>query len=411
MSQENPNDDDDQSIGRQTRWVEYGDEQRQVPETASAVPDEMVFSDTSEAYEYPVSEIATELETYGLMPEAVGQTPEDIDAKYLSNIYKYQFFTEYLYEAGSGEDYTETAPIQWRTTIFTIGQPADALIEFISDHIHGRLKTLFDTAGGGQQSYEDYFTNWAPFDGYNRNVEGPRRVGPGDVTGALCVPILELEIYDENDPPNLRGEARGYADPFRLIEHASPAPPQQEQFKIGKNTARGKYEFQPTGNARRRLSGTTKSVFLNGYLIGNVQRSRGTIELAMDYDGDGTNLYRGKRYHSRQWLIDNGEFHPNAIRKGGSVWKVAEDEDSISLMATKPDGFDPTPEDAVDPTATGAQTRELALTPDQPTRMVVRADNKIYGALGYYDPVVERQISEETKFDVRDPATGDAIPK
>lgn len=376
------------------------------------VPPEMAVDSPSDAYGTPPPDIANELERYGITPEVVGHGPEDVDARWLTNIYRYQFFSEYLYEAGGGpDDYTEVAPIQFRTSIYTIGHPSQALMDYLADHAHGRQKTLFDTG-----VYDNYFTNWAPFEDYNQNVEGPERVGPNEVKAALGIPFFEVEIYDEDR--KLRGEARGYLDPFTLVEHETPPPPKQERWKIGHNEARGVYEFQPEGNAKQRLIGLEKIVSLDGHYIGTVYPSRGTVELPVRYKNDSqTHTHRktGLLRHSRQFFLDNDIFHPNAIAKGGAVWKTDETEDTITLVSTKPSGdFQPMSPADVDERATGTAVSELALDPDQPTPFEVRADNKVHnqgGALGYYTPIAERDIATETAFLVHDEASGTTIEK
>lgn len=370
------------------------------------VPPEMEFHDPAEAFDEPLAEIDNELQRYGITPEVVGKAPDEVDASYLSNIYRYQFFCEYLYEAGNSREdgNTPVAPIQWRTSIYTIGHPSQALMDYLADTANGRQKTLFDTG-----AYEDYFTNWAPFEGgYNENVEGPERVGPDEVQAALCVPFFEVEIYDEDR--DLRGEARGYLDPFERIEYETPPPPERERWRIGPyQSARDSYEFRPEGNARDRLRGLEKIVSLDGHYIGTTYPSRGTVELINEYDNaDQTHTHRttGLLRHSRQYFIDNDIFHPNAIKGGGYVWKVDETEDTISLRSTKPErDWDYTTPEEIDERATGEAVLELALDPEYPTRFEVRADNSIYGALGRYAPVVERFIETETEFEVYDPAS------
>lgn len=369
----------------------------------------MEFDDPADVYGEPPARLENELERFGLTPEVVGKTPEEIDSRWLTNIYRYQFFSEYLYEAGNpaDDDETEVAPIQWRTSIFTIGHPSQALIDFIADHIHGRQKTLFDTG-----IYQDYFSNWMPFEDYHQNVEGPRRVGPNDVEAALGVPFFELEIYDEDD--NLRGEARGYADPFRLEEVETDEPPQRVPWNIRYNPNRrgGTYEFAPSQAEARRLAGFRKTVSLNGRYIGRLQKSKDRgVYLSKEYatkDKTFADQHNGMQMWSRQKFIDEDVFPYQAVMRGGKVWKIRETDDHIALVATKPDD-DFTDPGEVDESATGTSVYELLLSPDVDTRFEVREDNKIYGALGKYNPPFEREIDEETEFAWRDPMSGQIV--
>lgn len=358
---------------------------------------------SEQAYGAPADEIADELQRWNLAPESIGRTVEEIPAAWAGNVYRWHFMYELWYYtvASSADRETDYAPIQFRTTLYTVGMPSENLTDHLREIVNPRQRTLYDT-----DEYEGYISGFGPFSEITTNTEGPIPVGIDRdelKDNPLGVPVVEVEVYD--DSMDLRAEARGLAYPFTLLDHESPPAPQQERWDVTFNSARrkhGTYEFRPKGNAVTRLRGLHKTVSLNGRFIGHIYPSRGSVELANRYtsadrtQADSHGEYAtGMQKWSRQAFIDADVFHPNAVRRGGVVWKVNETADHIALVATKPDDFEPTDPDEIDPGATGTTVRELALDADEPTEFDIRQESGLFGRFGVPET---REIAEDTDW-------------
>lgn len=347
--------------------------------------------DPTEQYGASLSEVGAELQRWNLMPEAIGASLEAIDPNWVGNIYRWQHSTQlWYYTAPPGSrDETEVAPIQFRTILYTIGMPDEDLCDYLKRVAHPRQRYLDDSP-----ECNHWISGFGPFDSMDPpNTEGPELVGIDELRqqhiARLCVPIYQTEIYDENE--NLRQRAAGYIRPFTLIRHETPDPPQHVRWNIRPNTtSRGSgeaYELAPIGDEATRLAGLQKLVFLDDNYIGQLQapRDRG-VYFRVEYARAPTE--NGFTKWDRQRFIDEGIFHPNAIARGGAVWKVGETEDTISLRSTKPSEFDP---DEIETDATGADVTELALVDDNPTTFDVREDEICQGIT----PPETREITRE----------------
>lgn len=353
--------------------------------------------DPTEQYGAPLARLENELDRWNLRPDAVGKTVEEVPAEWLGNLYRWQIMDEWwYYKRPPGEDETEIAPIQFRIILLTVGTPPQELTDHLADVVQPRQRTLHSNA---ETNY--WIDGYGPFESRNGpSVEGPKHIGLNDLDDErhrLCVPIYETEIYDEDR--NLENSSKGYVRPFDLVESVDEPAPQQVKWRVRYNPNRrgGTYELAPTGTEAQRLSGIKKTVSLNGQYIGQLQapRARG-VYLADEYataDGTFKDQNTGMQMYSRQTFIDDGLFHPNALRKGGAVWKVRETEDHIALVATKPADWNPD-EVAID--ATGEVVRRLQLTETTPTTFDIR-DDDISDA---YVPPTTREIERGTEFEI-----------
>jgi hypothetical protein len=335
-----------------------------------------------------------ELQSYGITPEAVGQTAEDVDAGWLGNIYRYQFMSEYWFGKPGDDDASPVAPIEFRTIIYTVGPPDQQLTEYLRDVVNPRQKTVFDTGVYGDPP-PGYVSSMAPFVEYAENVEGPDQVGLSDLTDAvLGVPMYETEFYGEYG--DTRGLSKGYIDPFSI----DTDPPDEEVWGLSYNPARDSYQVSPPGRTQARERTTAlrgKDVYVNGRYIGSLAKD-GRTWLKNEYDeGDGsTYVYRGRPMWSREGLVQATDATYSAIRDGGNLYKVQEDDDAILLVtaAGKPDDFRPTAPDDVPPVG------DLRLDESEATTFDIRTDQDKAGALGRYSTPATRDITDGSTFTV-----------
>lgn len=379
------------------------DEERQ-----QTLRDELTV-DPAEAFGAEPNALGDELQVFGITPETVGRTADEIDASMAGNIYRYQYFTEYYYgdpPSTSEEDGSPVAPVQFRTIIYTVGRPSDALTDHLRDVVNGRQKTLFDTGVYGDPD-PGYLSAMEPFVDHNSNIEGPEQVGLTDVEGSLLgVPLFETEFYGEGG--ETRGLAKGTVNPFAVDEDVVDfGLPGHEVWDLSWNESRGDYQVSPPGKSpsRERVKALRgKEVYVNGRFIGTLAKD-GRTWLKKQYGADPghTNQWRGRTYWSREGLVAETEATYSAIRDDGNLYKVNETDDAILLVTArgKPDDFDPIDPAEVGETAVGRVVDyELRLDETEPTAFTVRSDESIRGALGKYDPPTERSIAERTTFEV-----------
>lgn len=339
-------------------------------------------------------EVSDLLDVWGLDPEYVGMGPDELDDD--QGAFRYQYVSEYIFSRGGGGFGSRGSgyPVQFKTIIYTTMPITDDLERYLIDTHNARLRTLFNT--DEYESYMDGFDFWEKVTDVE-GKEGEIIVPPQDVpeTG-IGIPRWEVEVYYDD----LAGAASGYSLDFELEEDEQKRPdaPQQEVWRVrSKNIARNDYEIGPEPGTRaskrgRNLNG--KKVYIAGKPVGKVT-SRGTVWMSIDYERPGATTYK-----SRKQILDETSVNYQALSKGSKLYKVSEDADGVYLVTQEPIRFDPADPQSVDPGATGE--RELTLQIRDPaatkTTFVVMQDEDIGGALGLYDPVVQRDIVDKTEF-------------
>ena len=323
-----------------------------------------------------------ELDVWSMSPEWLGKHGSETSA---TDYRRYQYDRMYFYIRRTPTGALEYHPIEFRTYVNWIGELPDELRRHIRETVNARLRTLFNT--GPYEGYMDGFD----FQRHASNIEHDRRTQIAeDEAMHLGIPQFQVFVIQDGEK---KGAADGFFDPFRAIEDV----PGDETWNVTRNLARDTYEIRPQGNARRRLEGQRKQVFVNGRFVGNISPSRGTVEIKSEYDTK-SGLYKDSHtdrdMHSREALKDAG-MHANELVKGGQVYKVNETSDKILLVTSRrrtPDDFDPV--------ATIAETlvdgARLEIN-DTETTFVVRNDTG--PMLGRYDPPEVRDIEYETEWD------------
>lgn len=363
--------------------------------------------DAENVYGENPNALGEELEVFGITPEAVGKTADSLDSQYLGNIYRYQFMSEYWFGDNKDDDNSPVAPIEFRTIIYTVGQPSQALMDHLREVVNPRQKTVFNT---GIYSTPDpgYIEAMEPFVEYNENVEGPDQVGLTDLEDSVIgVPMFETEFYGEDG--ETRGLSKGYVNPFTIDQDVQDfGLPGQETWNLSFNSSRGDYQVSPPGGpGRARTSALNgKEVYINGKFIGTLAKD-GRTWLKKEYArGDGhTYNYRGRTMWSREGLVSETQATYSALRDGGNLYKVNESDDAILLVtaAGKPDDFDPVDASRIEESAVGRTVDyQMRLDDAEPTTFDIRTDRSVRGALGRYSTPAERTISEGSTFLVID---------
>lgn len=342
------------------------------------------------------NEVSDLLDIWGLDPQYVGRGPDDLDDD--QGAFRYQYVSEYVFSrGGGGESYGNRQsgfPVQFKTIIYTTVPITDDLERYLIDTHNARLRTLFNT-----DEYESYMDGFDFFEKVTdtEGADGSIIVPPQDVpkTG-IGVPRWEVEVYYDT----LAGSASGYSLDFELAEDEDKRPdaPQNEVWKVrSKNVARNDYEIGPapgTEASKRGRNLNGKTVYIAGKPVGSITK-RGTAWMSIDYERPGAATYK-----SRQQVLDETTINYQALSKGSKLYKVSEDADSVYLVTQEPINFDPSDPAVVDPGATGE--REMTLQIRDPaatkTTFIVEEDDNIGGALGQYDPIVQRDIVERTEF-------------
>ena len=340
-------------------------------------------------------EVSDLLDVWGLDPKYVGKGPDDLDDD--QGAFRYQYVSEYIFSRGGSGGFGSRQsgyPVQFKTIIYTTVPITDDLERYLIDTHNARLKTLFNT--DEYEGYMDGFDFWEKITD-TEGADGSIIVPPQDVpeTG-IGIPRWEVEVYYDD----LAGAAKGYSLDFELSEDEDQKPdaPQNEVWKVrSKNTARNDYEIGPapgTEASKRGRNLNGKRVYVAGKPVGTIT-SRGTVWMSIDYERPGA-----AKYTSRKQILDQTPVNYQALSKGSKLYKVSEDADSVYLVTQEPVNFDPTGPESVAPEATGE--RDLTLQIRDPaatkTTFVVEQDEDIGGALGLYDPIVQRDIVERTEF-------------
>lgn len=352
--------------------------------------------DTQDAYDRVRDEVTDLLDTWGLDPEFVGRDPAELDDD--QGAFRYQYMTEYVFVRGPKGN-KSYLPVQFKTILYTTTPITDAMERYLIDVHNGRLRTLFNT--GVYDGYMEGF-NFSDSTSSREGHDGSEVVPRQDIpqTG-IGIPRWEVEVYYDT---GLAGAASGFSLDFEVEEDVWQAPdaPQHEVWYIspkgkGLNTARSppSYEIGPkprTPARERAKQAAGKRVYLAGKVVGEVTQ-RGTTWFRKEYAGSG-------KYTDRAEILASRPVTHQKLSPGGRLYKVAEDANSIYLVPDEPVDFDPTDPDTVSEDATGTRSyqRHLRDPQDTATTFVVQRDEDLKGALGKYDPPVERDITTETNF-------------
>lgn len=331
-----------------------------------------------ESSQVPVERARRELRAYGLNPDTLGKQPDEIDVQ---SLYRFQYDVVYIYPRRRRDSENDYYPVEFRTYIYTTEPLSDAFKRHIKSRDNPRLQRAFDSGPYDRGQIRNF--------GFVQKITNIEEDEVAiDEANNIGVPQFEVLIVKDDA---IQGHAGGFFDPFGIFRSV----PSNEEWNITKNPARSQYEFRPQDNARKRLEGERKEVYLNGKFIGNTSPSRGTVVLKTEYstkDGTYKDSETGQQMWSRQKLISEDFFHPNAIARGGKVYKVHEDADRIVLRATRPDDFDPTPPQEV-PTTPGEMA---SLAWAEGTTFDIRHDDG--PLMGEYDTPTTRTIEKTTEL-------------
>lgn len=339
-------------------------------------------------------EVTDLLDIWGIDPEYVGAGPDELDDD--QGAFRYQYTAEYIFSRGGGGFGGRRSgfPVQFKTIIYTTTPVTDDMRRYLIDTQNARLRTMFNT--DEYEGYMDGFQFWDKItneEGNNGDIVVPAADVPDSGIG---IPRWEVEVYYDQ----LAGAASGYSLDFEVeeIEEDTPNAPQNEVWRVrSKNTARGDYEIGPEPGTEaskrgRELSG--KTVYVAGKPVGQITK-RGTVWMKIEYARPGQ-----AKYKSRKQILDDTSTTHHDLRKNSKLYKVSESADAVMLATQEPIRFDPADPSTVNPDATG--TRETTLQIRDPaatsTTFVVQNDENIRGALGRYDPVVQRDIATSTEW-------------
>lgn len=353
--------------------------------------------DTTAWYQQARDDVADLLNTWGLDPEYIGrgasELPDDIGA------HRYQYMSEYIFVRKTAGRKNSYLPVQFKSILYTTSPVTDPMQRYLQETHNGRLRALFDTG-----VYDGYMTGFN-FSGKSTSSEGddgsiivPAREVPETGIG---VPRWEVEVYYDS---GLAGAAEGFSLDFEIesVEVHTPDAPQEEVWYVspkgkGLNESRSppSYEIgpKPRTDARERAKNAHgKTVYLAGSPIGTVT-TRGTTWFRYEYK-------RGGQYTDRATILDTKPIHYNKLSPGAKLYKVAEDTDSVYLVADEPSGFHEADPTTVDVGATGEKSIQQRVRDpsSSATTFIVENDRDIGGALGRYDAGDERDITEEREF-------------
>lgn len=288
-----------------------------------------------------------ELAQFGLSPEWLGAQPHEVDA---DQFWRFQYDRVYFYVRKVRGD-SQIFPVEFRTVIHTVGEPTAALKDHIENVDNGRLRWLFDNSPSQPGFMSGFNFTYHADDFESQEIDA-------DDANNLGIPQFEVAVWQEGQR---KGHSSGFFDPFAITEQV-PFSDQQEVWGLSWNESRGSYQVSPEGRSQARERAKNirgKEVHINGRKIGSMTQD-GRAWLKKSYARGPT--YRGN--WSREAIVQNTAATYAAIRDGGNLYKVAEDDESVYLVtaALKPDDFDAADPDSIDAerTLTGLE-RDLTL--------------------------------------------------
>ena len=329
------------------------------------------------------------LTQYGLDESWMGKHGDDLDDADDKTFWRYQFDRVYFYTRRVGDDQKDYFPVEFRTTIHTVGPPTKELKDFIREHANPRLQYIYDSG-----PYEGFMTGFN-FGRHTSNIEDDEIAQ--DEAANLGIPHFEVLIMQNG---GVAGQATGFFDPFALRERRRVRPtPGQEVWNLSFNTSRQSYQCAPdgyTGASKRSKQIRGKTVHVNGERVGDVTQD-GRFWIKKEYDNP-SQIYRGKR--SRKFLVENTDATYSAIRAGGNLYKTRETDEAVYFVtaAAKPDDFDAVDPDDVDPDDTGEviESRiDLDLEEEIPTDFNIRRE---VGMLDRHKTPTVRSTKNRTQF-------------
>lgn len=337
----------------------------------------------------------------GLTLDAFGARPSELDDS--TGVVRYQYSTVFEFFLGDRKDEdTKIGAVQFRTTLYTLTDPADRVKQFLKDITHLRLHTLFNTG-----TYDGYMSGFG-FISRDDNEEAGHVVGKDEVPATgLGVPNFSVEVYDEQG--DILGFSKGYSMDFGVHEsevQTGDDAPEGEVWEVRSfNTTEDAYEIGPdayTPARERAKAASGKTVYINGIPTGSVT-SRGTTWLKKQHKQPSRAKWR-----SRKYLTDNTGTPYQALSPGSKLYKVRETANGLYFSTVKPSGFQAIDATAVDPEATQTISTEklMDFSDDEPTLFVVTQDEADPWALGKFANSTTVEIDYETEFTIHSTAPG-----
>ena len=330
--------------------------------------------------------------------------------------HSYLYTAEYWINRGSRGE-SETGLIEVRARFWNRSpELTSALKEVIETAAHGAASVFNSTTE--TSAYAGYL------DGFNASETVPhmpggearqhfesQEVGNSASSNAQAGKLdWNVEIYNEDD--KLRGIAQGVANPWTRtdeeIEGRSPVDVAPHKWRMTYNPTKdgGNYDVHPDprSDAKKRYSegaGAGKTVYVNGKPIGALDQG-GRTWLKPEYSGNPNKTSGGfGTYYSREGLVDETEATYQALRKGGVLYHVGEDESNVYLVTKRaqPDGYEAADSDdvAVDVQARGGTpggTIHVLGLRKKPMLVQCRRDERVTNCLGESIPSWEHAVTE-----------------
>lgn len=236
-----------------------------------------------------------------------------------------------------------------------------------------------------------------------------------DTAGQPGQIIWTTEIYNEvekTDYAELAGKASGIADPWThsvTVEEGREAITVPGfKWRIGYQASKGdgSYVIEPPAysSARDRYregAGQGKLVYVNGRPVGQIE-PKGRVWLKPEYSRNPNVWRQGDMVRwSREGLVDETAATYQALRRGGVLYQVGEDEDGVYLRSARalPEGYRPSDPDEVAPdleVQSGRPPREIHLLGLQdvetPMPCEAREDREVIDKMGFSNPVYRHDV-------------------
>lgn len=190
----------------------------------------------------------------------------------------------------------------------------------------------------------------------------------------------------KNTYADLVHTAQGVGNPWELLEIRKEVEAQQEFWEVTWNPSQGSlgaYDIHPPGRSQSKERAKRlheKTVYLNGYKIGNITTD-GRVWLAKEYDTQSGEKW-GDNWSKKGLRNELRSVHAQSIRAGGKLAKVDESPSAVYLATKDARGedFDPVDPNEVDPDREIVEgtVRELRVQdPEAPMRIEVRQDEMV----------------------------------
>lgn len=372
--------------------------QRSLAEFVSSSTDRFreTFGDVREA-------LISRIESLGISMDWLESGVGDLSGEEIDDLHRFQYAMvfEFPMNASRGSGWESVlGSVQFKTIIYTVGEPPAALKRRFRQTDNQRLRTMFNSG-----PYDGYMDGFHFVDAYSD--EETAQVSAREVRNSgvgLGKIRWEVEAYD--DSGTLLGHANGEANPYsveediEVVTEGEPLPGGEVWRTTGFSEARNQYQIapEPDSPARERAKAIAgKDVYLNGFRIGQVLGDRGRIRLKKEHK----NRAQAK-YASRQQIIEASGTPYQAIALNTKYYKVGETADKLILSTARPRNFEAIDPGAIDPEGVGQRTTErirryLTLSEDDPTQFRVFEDVQDIRLLGLYSPDTVRDITKRTR--------------